>query len=92
MRFGFSRVVATDNQNLDLWQAGLKAAGRITGAACKRLGLARALKVCAAGDGLIAHLTPTLSPRNPAERELKWPSQPLRRGGGGAWARRRRGE
>ena len=94
MRFGYARV-STDEQNLDLQQAALKAAGctkifgdRIAGAARKRLGLARVLKAWAAGDVLIAQLTPTLSPRKRAERELKWPSPPLRGGEGGAPARR----
>jgi DNA invertase Pin-like site-specific DNA recombinase len=59
MLFGYARV-STDEQNLDLQRAALKAAGcakifgdRITGTAQKRPGLARALKACAAGDVLI---------------------------------------
>jgi DNA invertase Pin-like site-specific DNA recombinase len=57
--FGYARV-STDDQNLDLQRTALQAAGcakifedRITGTARKRAGLARALKVCAAGDVLI---------------------------------------
>jgi hypothetical protein len=97
MYFGYSSV-STDGQNPDLQQAALEAAGctkiledRITGIARKRIGLGRALKACAASDALIAHLTPTLSPRTRAERELKWPSPPLRGGVGGVPARQRRG-
>jgi hypothetical protein len=97
MRFGYASV-STDDQNLDLQQAALRAAGctkvfedRIAGAARKRLGLARALKACAGGGLPIAHLTPTLSPRKRAERELKWPSPPLAGGEGGVPARIRRG-
>ena len=93
MRFGSARV-SIDDRNLDPWRAALKAAGcikifgdRIAGAARKRLGLARALKAWAAGHVLIAHLTPTLSPRKRAERELKWPFPPLRGREGGAPAR-----
>ena len=59
MLFGYARV-STDDQNLDLQHAALKAAGcakifedRITGTARKRLGLARALKACAVGDVLV---------------------------------------
>jgi DNA invertase Pin-like site-specific DNA recombinase len=59
MLFGYARV-STDDQNLDLQHTALKAAGcakifedRITGTARKRLGLARALKACAAGDVLV---------------------------------------
>ncbi len=59
MLFGYARV-STDDQNLDLQHAALKAAcctkifeDRITGTARKRAGLARALKTCAAGDVLV---------------------------------------
>ncbi len=97
MRFGSARV-STDDQNLDLQRAPLKAADcgkifgdKIAGTARERRGLARTRKAAAAGDVLIAHLTPTLSPRRRAERELKWPSLPFRGGEGGAAARQRRG-
>ena len=59
MLFGYARV-STDDQNLDLQHVALTAAGcakifedRITGTARKRIGLARALKACAAGDVLV---------------------------------------
>ena len=59
MLFGYARV-STDDQNLDLQHTALKAAGcrrifedRITGTARKRSGMARALKICTAGDVLI---------------------------------------
>ncbi len=96
MDFHHARVSA-DRRDLDLRQATLKAIGctrifedGISGTARKRPGLARVLKACAAGDVLIAHLTPTLSPRKRVEKELTWPSPPLRGGEGGAPERRRR--
>ncbi len=71
MHFGHARA-ATDDPNLDRQAAGCTKIFEdgITGAPRKRLGLARALGGCAVYDVPIAHLTPALSPRKRAEREL----------------------